>query len=206
VGHATLTEDSRHAETMVKPMDGQARKAPMAVMRAGYTPSHLHVCSSHHLHGGAVNMADGIGAGAHRGSTGGAHWVWANDAVLSGPLAGNGAAGALAAISRAGGGRRSLVQLLLVAQQEVSSRKASCALGALEELFLGMRTLVPLQVLQPSKGPLAGRANMRARLVGLRGREVGCGLRIDGNGSSCKFKRHIQSARYRQLSRKVSLV
>lgn len=87
-----------------------------------------------------------------------------------------------------------------MAQEQVAPGKASLALGTLKGLFLGVGTLVPLQVLKSGEGSCACSADMRARLVGLWGREVGRGrswscrsrrcwcFGVDGNGR-CFYQR-----------------
>jgi hypothetical protein len=77
------------------------------------------------------------------------------------------------------------MELLLVTQQEISAGEASRALGTFEGLFLGVRPLVSFQVLQSGKGALAGCADVRARLVGFRRREIGRCLGVDGDRGSC---------------------
>lgn len=77
------------------------------------------------------------------------------------------------------------MQLLLVAQKKVTPGEASFAVTALEGLFLGVGTLVPLQMLKTSKGALTGGANVGSRLVRLRRRKIGSGrLGVDGDGGS----------------------
>lgn len=96
------------------------------------------------------------------------------------------------------------MQLLLMTEQQVAARKASCAVRALERLLLCMRALVALQMLQPGKGATASGADMGPRLVclgrrdiaigasltiglglflGLLGRSYRCGFRIGGSVS-----------------------
>lgn len=78
------------------------------------------------------------------------------------------------------------MQLLLVPQEKVAASEAPRTLGAGERLLLGVGSFVTLQMLQASEGPLAGSTYVGARLVGLRGREVGAGTRLgrraDGYG------------------------
>lgn len=72
------------------------------------------------------------------------------------------------------------MQLLLVPQQQITSSKASCAVGAFERFLLGVRALMTLQVLQSRKRATASSTNMRPRLVCL-GRwdiAIGAGLAI----------------------------
>jgi hypothetical protein len=70
------------------------------------------------------------------------------------------------------------MQLLLMAQQQVASRKATRALRALERLLLCVRALVSLQMLESRKRPRACRADVRPRLVSLWWRECDRGGRL----------------------------
>lgn len=74
-----------------------------------------------------------------------------------------------------------MMELLLVAQQQIAAGEASLAVTALERFFLGVRTLVSLEVFQAGKGALTGGANVRSRLVRLRRWEVGS-FCVDGDG------------------------
>lgn len=150
------------------------------------TPGYGRSSCSHHLHGSAVNMADCVGAGAHRvasARTSAARADSSNDAVFaSSTLAGSGTACAFATVARPGRRGCCLVQFLLVAQQEVAAGKTTCALGALERLLLGMRSLMAFQMLQACEGALASLTDMRPRLVGLGRRK---GLCVDGDCRRC---------------------
>ncbi len=145
----------------------------------------LSIGRSNHLHGGAVDMADGISPGPHGGGSTGGGGIGARDAVLSDP-AGPwcGPTSAFATIAWARRWRCCLVQLLLMAQQQIAASKAPRTLRTLKRLFLGMRSLVAFQMLEPCKGALAGTANVGTRLVGLGRRKVGwrLGVNHDGRG------------------------
>lgn len=92
------------------------------------------------------------------------------------------------------------MELLLVAQQQVSAGKASRALGALEGLLLGVGALVTLQMLETCEGPLAGGADMRSGLIGLgqregagrSGRRGRFGGRVHGDGGRWGIGSHCQ--------------
>lgn len=60
------------------------------------------------------------------------------------------------------------MKLLLVSQQEVPPGKTSRAFWTLKRLFFGMRSFVPLQVLESRKCMTAGKADMRPGLISLR--------------------------------------
>src|SRR5689334_10810084 len=104
-------------------------------------PRHLGIGSSDHLHGSAVDMADGICPGPHRGgrvvgSSSGSPGP--HDAVLPNSAgAWRRTAGALPTVAWARRRGGCLVQLLLVPEEEIASGKATGALGTLERLFLG---------------------------------------------------------------------
>ncbi len=51
-------------------------------------------------------------------------------------------------IAGSSGSSALLVELLLMAQQQIATRKTPCALGTLEGLLLGMRSLMAFQVLE----------------------------------------------------------
>jgi hypothetical protein len=72
------------------------------------------------------------------------------------------------------------MQLLLMPEQQITTSKASCAIGAFKGLLLGVRALMTLQVLQSRKGATAGSTDMRPGLVCLgRGDiAIGAGLAI----------------------------
>jgi hypothetical protein len=78
------------------------------------------------------------------------------------------------------------VQLLLVAKQQITASKASGALGAFERLLLSVGTLVALEVLEASKGALAGLTNVGPWLIGLWRGKGGRRLcsSVDGDGRS----------------------
>jgi len=65
------------------------------------------------------------------------------------------------------------VQVLPVAKQQVAATEASRALRTLKGFLLGVRALVPVQMLQAGKGALASRADVCSRLVGIFGRRNG---------------------------------
>jgi hypothetical protein len=135
------------------------------------------------LHGRVVNMADGVGTGSHGGPSVGSSRVCPSDAVLAGAaLTRSSAAGRLTAVAWARGGRRRLMELLLVTQQQVAPGEASRALRALKRLLLCVGTLVAFQVLQSGKGTLAGCADVRAGLIGFWWGEVGGSFCVDGDG------------------------
>jgi len=71
--------------------------------------------------------------------------------------------------------RRHSVYLLPVASQQVAATEAPSALRTLKRLFLGVRALVPAQVLQAGKGALADCTDMWSQLVGLLGMRFGNG-------------------------------
>lgn len=180
-GHAT-----KHGVEVVY---GQAGKTGVTAMPGVHASSDVGIGRGNHLHGSSIDVADGVCPRTHRvGGTrvgGRRGMAGAHDAVFaSAALAWGHAAGRLSAVSRASRGRRRLVQFLLVTKQQVAAGKASRALGALKRLFLCVRALMALQVLEAGEGALASRADMRARLVGLWGRKVGrsLGCGIDSNG------------------------
>lgn len=79
------------------------------------------------------------------------------------------------------------MELLLVAQEQISTGEASRALGAFEGLLLGVGPLMAFQMFQSCKRAMAGRADMRARLVSLGWRHDGGGLRcVHGDGRGCR--------------------
>ena len=132
-------------------------------------------------------MADGVrprphGPGGRVTATRGtSHAILASSA-----LARSHAAGGLSAVARAGRRSCRLVQLLLMPEQQVTAGEASRTFRALKGLLLGVRALVPLQVLQAGKGALASRADVWPRLVSLWWREVGRRLRVDGDCGRCR--------------------
>ena len=65
-----------------------------------------------------------------------------------------------------------------MAEQEITTSEAACAVGAFKGLLFGMRPFMALQVFQPGKGPTAGCADMRTRLIGFGGRDIGIGLGV----------------------------
>ena len=81
------------------------------------------------------------------------------------------------------------MQLLLMAQKQVSPGEAARALWAFEGLLLGVGALMALQMLQTGEGALACAAYVWARLVGLgRGKGRVCGgggVGFDGLDGSC---------------------
>lgn len=211
MGHAAMAHDGGHAsERKVHGLQGQADKALVAAVMGGrhvLTPGYGSVGGSNHLHVVRIDMADGVGArphGAIVGSGGGSSSsgsIGAGDAVLPRTaLGGSGAAGALPAVPGAGRRGGGLMELLLVAQQQVSAGKASAALGALEGLLLGVGALVTLQMLEAGEGALTGGADMRTGLIGLGQREGGgrrdgrgrFGGRIHGDGGRWSIGSHCQ--------------
>ena len=135
-----------------------------------------------------VDMANGISSWTHgRGSN---VVIVASCSASNTVLAGTAlsrtcGAGRLAAVSRTRRWCRCLMQLLLMAQQQIASGKASRALGAFEWLLFRMRALMTFQMLQASEGPRAGCTDMGARLIGLWWWKVITLVGIDGNGGSC---------------------
>lgn len=65
-----------------------------------------------------------------------------------------------------------------MAEQEITTSEAACAVGAFKGLLFGMRPFMALQVFQPGKGPTAGCADMRTGLIGFGGRDIGVGLGV----------------------------
>lgn len=72
------------------------------------------------------------------------------------------------------------MELLLVAQEQISPREAARALGAFERLLLCVRALVALQMLEPRKRARACRADVWPRLVGLGWGESSRSLGVQG--------------------------
>lgn len=87
-------------------------------------------------------------------------------------LARGDAAGGLATIAGTGRRSRRLVKLLLVTQQHIATGEASIAFRTLEGFLLGVGALVSLEMFQSGERPLAGAANVRARLIRLGRREI----------------------------------
>ncbi len=207
-----MAQDGGHAsERMVHVLDRQADEALVAAMVRGrhvLIPGDGSVGGSDHLHVVRVDVADGICPRAHRAivrgggrGRGSSSSVCSGNAVLSSAaLGGSSTAGALPSVPWARGGGGGLVKLLLVAQQQVPTSKASCALGTLKGLLLGVRAFVPLQMLEAGEGALAGSADMRTRLVGLgrrKGRGRGSrrgsfGGRVHGDGGCWGIGSHCQ--------------
>lgn len=65
-----------------------------------------------------------------------------------------------------------------MAKQKITTSEAACTVGAFKGLLFGMRPFMALQVLQAGKGPAAGCADMRTRLIGFGGRDIGVGLGV----------------------------
>lgn len=148
---------------------------PAMVLRHG-VPGGLRSRCRHHLGMVHIYVTDCVGARPHaRGSRASrAVDARAGDAVFpSSALAGGYTGRALTAVPGTRRRRCCLMELLLVAQEQVAPGKTSCAFGALERLLLGMRPLMSFQMLEPGERALAGCTNVRARLVGLGGREIG---------------------------------
>lgn len=61
------------------------------------------------------------------------------------------------------------MKLLLVPQQQITTSEASCAFWTLKGLFLGMRALMALKMLQARKRSLASVADVWTRLIGFGG-------------------------------------
>ena len=74
------------------------------------------------------------------------------------------------------------MQLLLVAQEQVTASKAPCAFGTLEWFLLGVRPLMSLEMLQAGERALASAADVGARFIGLGRREGSGGLGVDHDG------------------------
>lgn len=114
----------------------------------------LSIGSRNHMHMIAVDMANSICAGPHRGirrgGLGGS--ICTSNAILtSSALSCGSAASTFATVSRPRRGGRGLVKLLLVAQEQISPGKASCAFGALERFLFSVGTFVTFQVFQSGK-------------------------------------------------------
>lgn len=142
-----LTHGSSHAgEGMVETMNRETSKTGMTVV-GGRHPVGGGNSLGHELHRVLINMTYGVGPGAHGvGRCIGARCSIGHT-ILSGPaLSGSGTTGRLASISWAGGRRRCLVKLLLVAEQQVTAGEASRTLRALERLLLGVGALMALEM------------------------------------------------------------
>jgi hypothetical protein len=130
------------------------------------------MCGQEAVEGARVDVTDGVGARPHDIALGTAGVAGYGVFADSGGRIGWKASRAFpTSIPGSCVGRALLVELLLVAEQEVASRKASRALGALEGLLFGVRSLVSLQVLQSRKRPCACRADVWPGLVVLGWRE-----------------------------------
>lgn len=67
------------------------------------------------------------------------------------------------------------MKLLLMAEEKVTTSKATSTVGTLKGFLLGVRPLVALQVFQPGKRPATSCADMRSWLIRLGGRDVAIG-------------------------------
>lgn len=65
-----------------------------------------------------------------------------------------------------------------MAKQKITTGEAARTVGAFKGLLFGMRPFMALQVFQPGKGPTAGCADMRTRLIGFGGRDISIGLGV----------------------------
>lgn len=65
-----------------------------------------------------------------------------------------------------------------MAKKKITTGEATRTIGAFKGLFFGMRPFMALQVFQPGKGPTAGCADMRTRLIGFGGRDIAIGLGV----------------------------
>lgn len=63
-------------------------------------------------------------------------------------------------------------------KQEITTSEAARTVGAFKGLLFGMRPFMALQVFQSGKGPTAGCADMRTRLISFGGRDIGIGLGV----------------------------
>lgn len=174
-------------------MEGQAKanQTVMAAVSGRHARNRGGTAGQVLLQRGRINGTDGVGPGPHGGGIGGRGGIGTSYAVLASPtLTQRDTTGALTTIARTSGGSSCLVEFLLVTQEQVAPGKASFALGALERLLLGVGALVPLQMFEPSKGPLTGGAYMWARLVSLGRREL---ARARGWRCCCRCRRCFDS-------------
>jgi hypothetical protein len=194
---APMSQSRRHAKVL-QTMSRQSEQARVAAV-GGRHARYRGIGGSNHLHGRAIHMAYGVcprphiggrgDASSSRGSTG------PRDAILPGAA---GAWGrptcALPAVTGTRGRGGGLMQLLLVAEKQVTTGEATGAFGALERLLFCMRPLVALEMLQTSERPLAGAADMGTRLVGLGRGEGGRSLGVDHDGRGFLRERRIVSS------------
>lgn len=71
------------------------------------------------------------------------------------------------------GGRRSHVQLLLMAKEEIPTGEAASTFGAFKGLLLRMGPFMTFQMLETRKGPTTGGADMGSWLIRLGRRPIG---------------------------------
>lgn len=142
---------------MIHVMQRQSREALVSAVGWGHVmllgPRNLGIRGRDHMHMVPIHMADGIRARSHRSIIGGgSRGICTSDAVLSSSaLSGSSTASTFTTVSWSRRGRRSLVKLLLVSQEQISPSKASCAFRALERFLLGVGTFMTFQMFQSGK-------------------------------------------------------
>lgn len=148
--HTTVSQSRGHATVrVVHVVYWQPSQAGVAAV-GGRRSRNRGVGSGQHLHRNSVDMAYGIGSWPHRRVRGGGRrgTIGSSNAVLPHPTgAWRSTSGTLTAIAWARRRGGCLVELLLVAQQEISPSKASRTLWAFERLLLRVRPLVAFQML-----------------------------------------------------------
>lgn len=64
------------------------------------------------------------------------------------------------------------MQFLLMSEEEIPTRKTTCAVWAFKGLLFCVRPFMALQMFKPRKGTATGSADMRSWLVRFRGRSI----------------------------------